>query len=116
MRANPLTPQLRLRLTDYIVDRMDQRPARFRSWPGVTGLSPNLFCAERSRGQQDYRRISMCLQLRPRARGVQLLHHSTHPLADIAASVRLRKPAAHDTGDAPAAWAPHRLATGPNSS
>lgn len=82
-RANPLTPLLQARLTDYVTARLDQR-LLVSDLAAVTGLSPNRFaqCLASATGQSPHRYV---LQLRLE-RAVQLLQHSTHSLADIAAA------------------------------
>lgn len=83
VRANPITPALQARLTDYIVERLDQR-LLVPELAAVAGLSPNRF-AQAFASATGLSPHQYLLQLRLE-RAVQLLHHSTHTLADIAAA------------------------------
>lgn len=82
-RANPWTPALQARLTDYIVERLDQR-LLVPELASVTGLSPNRF-AQAFLAATGLSPHQFVLQLRLE-RALHMLRHSTLPLADIAAA------------------------------
>ena len=83
VHANPLTPALRERLTEFIQARLDRR-LMVSDMAAVVGLSPNRFAQAFTQavGQPPHQHV---LQMRVE-RAVQLLHHSSHGLADIAAA------------------------------
>jgi AraC family transcriptional regulator len=83
VHANPLTPALRARLTEFIQARLDQR-LMVSDMAAIVGLSPNRFAQAftRALGQPPHQYV---LQMRVE-RALHLLHHSSHGLADIAAA------------------------------
>lgn len=83
VRANPLTPALQARLRDHVAAHLDQRML-VADLAAVIGLSPNRFALAcvRATGRSPHQFV---LQLRLE-RAVQLLHYSTHSLAEIAAA------------------------------
>lgn len=83
VRANPLTPALQARLSDYVAAHLDQR-ILVADLAAVTGLSPNRFALAcvGATGRSPHQ-----LVLHSRLeRAVKLLRHSTHSLAEIAAA------------------------------
>jgi AraC-like DNA-binding protein len=80
-RANPLTPVLQARLSDYVADHLDQR-LLVADLAAVTGLSPNRF-AQACVGATGRSPHQFVLHRRLE-RAVQLLHFSSHSLAEIA--------------------------------
>ena len=82
-RASPLTPALHARLSDYVSAHLDQR-ILVADLAAVTGLSPNRFALAcvAATGRSPHQLV---LQSRLE-RAVQLLHGSTHSIAEIAAA------------------------------
>ena len=83
VRANPLTPALLARLRDYVAAHLDQR-ILVADLAALSGLSPNRFALAcvGATGRSPHQFV---LQLRIE-RAVQLLHYSTHGLAEVAAA------------------------------
>jgi AraC family transcriptional regulator len=107
VRANPLTPVLHARLTDYIAARLDQR-LLVADLASVTGLAPNRFTQAfaSATGRSPHQFV---LQLRLE-RAAQLLQHSTHSLAEVAAACgfasqqHMTKVMRQRLGTTPARW------------
>jgi len=79
--ANPLTPAVLARLTDYVAAHLDQR-IMVADLAAVTGLSTNRF-ALACVGATGHSPHQLVLRTRLE-RAVQLLRHSTHSLAEVA--------------------------------